>query len=176
MGELWPTSTHPHPIPPAHFPGMLVHPCHSQTPRCHPRPHPPPTWNSISTGFKISPIPRYQHPIASFSLPHPYFAFFSPSGTCEHLGDQSHRAGWKLQYFIYFHRDLSTPEMSMDSSQVGVAFFFFFLTYFLSLYIDELWFNCLAILILDHSSPPLCTRRHVEQNLNRYFLFQIYLD
>ena len=37
--------------------------------------------------------------------------------------DESQSAGWKLQYFIYFHRDLSTPAMSMDISQVGVALF-----------------------------------------------------
>ena len=37
--------------------------------------------------------------------------------------DESHSAGWKLQKFIYFHHDLSTPMMSTDSSQVGVALF-----------------------------------------------------
>ena len=37
--------------------------------------------------------------------------------------DESHSAGWKLQQFIYFHHDPSTPAMSTDSSQVGVAFF-----------------------------------------------------
>ena len=39
------------------------------------------------------------------------------------LGDESHSAGWKLQLFIHFHRDLSTKAMSTDSSQVGVALF-----------------------------------------------------
>ena len=37
--------------------------------------------------------------------------------------DESHSAGRKLQYFIYFHCDLSTPLMSTDSSQVGVVLF-----------------------------------------------------
>jgi len=37
--------------------------------------------------------------------------------------DESHSAGWKLQYFIFFHHDLSTPAMSTDSIQVGVALF-----------------------------------------------------
>ena len=37
--------------------------------------------------------------------------------------DENHSAGWKVQYFIYFHRDLSTPAMSTDASQVGVAIF-----------------------------------------------------
>ena len=37
--------------------------------------------------------------------------------------DESHSAGWKLQLLIYFHCDLSTPAMSIDSSQVGVALF-----------------------------------------------------
>ena len=36
--------------------------------------------------------------------------------------DESHSSGWKLQ-FNYFHCDLSTPAMSTDSSQVGVALF-----------------------------------------------------
>ena len=37
--------------------------------------------------------------------------------------DESNSAGWKLQKFIYFHRDLSAPVMSTDMSQVGVAHF-----------------------------------------------------
>ena len=37
--------------------------------------------------------------------------------------DESHSAGWKLQYFIYFYCDQSTPAMSTDSSQVDVALF-----------------------------------------------------
>ena len=40
---------------------------------------PPPTTSAanigISTGFEILPIPRYQHPITSPDLPHPYFQF-----------------------------------------------------------------------------------------------------
>ena len=36
--------------------------------------------------------------------------------------DEGHCADWKLQYFIIFHRDLRTSEMS-DSSQVGVPLF-----------------------------------------------------
>ena len=36
---------------------------------------PPPIWNGISTSFEIPPSPRYQHPIPSLSLPHPYFPF-----------------------------------------------------------------------------------------------------
>ena len=40
----------------------------------------------------------------------------------EDSADESHSAGWKLQLFIYFHRDLSTPATS-DNSQVGVALF-----------------------------------------------------
>ena len=39
---------------------------------------PPPTLNGVSTGFEIPPIPRYQHPITSPDLPHPYFPFFPP--------------------------------------------------------------------------------------------------
>ena len=73
--ELWPIGTHPYLIPSDPFPGMLVCPCHSQTPRCHPCPCLPPIWNSTSTRFKILLIPRYQHPISSLSLPHPYFPF-----------------------------------------------------------------------------------------------------
>ena len=73
--ELWPTGTHLHPVPAALFPGMLVPPCHSQTPGCHPRPRPLITRNSISTRFKNPPISRYQRPIASLGLSHPYFQF-----------------------------------------------------------------------------------------------------
>ena len=40
-------------------------------------------------------------------------------------------AGWKLQYFIYFHCDLSSPAMSTDSSQV-LLFNIFFLSFYLS--------------------------------------------
>ena len=39
------------------------------------------------------------------------------------IADESHSAGWKLQQFIYYHRDLPTPAMSTDSSQVGVVHF-----------------------------------------------------
>jgi len=31
----------------------------------------------VGTGFEIPPIPRYQHPITSLRLPHPYFPFSS---------------------------------------------------------------------------------------------------
>ena len=44
-------------------------------------------------------------------------------GQSSSQADESHSDGWKLQYFIYFHRDLSTPAMSTDSSQLGVALF-----------------------------------------------------
>ena len=37
--------------------------------------------------------------------------------------DESHNVGWKLQQFIYFHRDISTPAMSIDSNQVGDTLF-----------------------------------------------------
>ena len=47
--------------------------------------------------------------------------------------DESHSADWKLQYFIYFHRDLSTPAMSTDSSQVDVLSFLLFNTFFIIL-------------------------------------------
>ena len=30
---------------------------------------------ALSTGFEIPPIPRYQHPITSTGLPHPYIQF-----------------------------------------------------------------------------------------------------
>ena len=45
--------------------------------------------------------------------------------------DESHSTMRKLRKFIYFHRDLSAPAMSTDSSQVGVALSFI-LTYFIS--------------------------------------------
>ena len=37
--------------------------------------------------------------------------------------NEGHSAGRKLQYFIFFYRNLRTPMMSTDSSQVGVALF-----------------------------------------------------
>ena len=37
--------------------------------------------------------------------------------------DEGHSAGWKLQYFIFFHYNPRTTMMSTDSSQVGVALF-----------------------------------------------------
>ena len=40
-----------------------------------------------------------------------------------YTADESRSAGWKLQIFIYFHRDLSAPAMSTNMSQVGVALF-----------------------------------------------------
>ena len=74
--ELWPTDTHPHPIPSAPFSGMLVHPYHSQTPRYHSQLYLLPIWNGISTCTSILTVSRYQHPITSLGFPHPYFPFF----------------------------------------------------------------------------------------------------
>ena len=37
--------------------------------------------------------------------------------------DESHSAGWKLQFIILFHRHLCTPAMSTNNSQLGVALF-----------------------------------------------------
>jgi hypothetical protein len=37
--------------------------------------------------------------------------------------DEGRSTGWKLQYFIFFHRNPRTPTMYTDSSQVGVALF-----------------------------------------------------
>ena len=79
--ELWPTGTHPHAIPPAHFPGMLVRPHHTQTSWYYPRPRPPPTWNGVSTSFKIPPIPGYQYPMTSLDLP-TLTSCPTPSSTC----------------------------------------------------------------------------------------------
>ena len=39
------------------------------------------------------------------------------------LTSEGHSAGWTLLHLIYFHRDLLTPAMSTDSSQVGVTLF-----------------------------------------------------
>ena len=73
-------------------------------------------------GYQIA-IPRYQHPITSLGLPHPYLTFSSlaaPANFCQSSSsaDEGHSAGWNLQYFIYFHLDLSTPVMSVNTSQV----------------------------------------------------------
>jgi hypothetical protein len=38
-------------------------------------------------------------------------------------GDEGRSAGWKLQYFIFFHCNPQAPAMSADSSQVGVVLF-----------------------------------------------------
>jgi hypothetical protein len=104
--KLWPTGTHPHPIPPVPFPGMLVHPCQSQTPRCHPRPCLPPIWNCISMRFKISPITGF--PITSLGIPHHYFPYFplaAPANTLISLPLQQMKATVlsESSYFINFH-------------------------------------------------------------------------
>ena len=44
--------------------------------------------------------------------------------------DEDHSAGWKLQFFIYFHRNLSAPVMSTDNSQGRCRSLSFLLTYF----------------------------------------------
>ena len=51
------------------------------TPRYHPRPCPPPTWNCVSTHFRIPPIPGYLRPITSLDLPS-LTSRPSPSVTC----------------------------------------------------------------------------------------------
>ena len=37
--------------------------------------------------------------------------------------DESHSAGWKLQKYVHFHRDLFAPAMPTDMIQVCVALF-----------------------------------------------------
>ena len=84
-----------------------------------PRPHLPPIWNGISTCSKISPIPWYQHSIASLGpsppLLLPVSPLAAPANTLFSLLLQLMKAivfAERSCYFFIFHRTLSVPAMS----------------------------------------------------------------
>ena len=125
--KLRPTSTYAHPIPSAHFPGMLVHACHSQTPWCHP--------DHVCRQFEMAyqlvhqardslPVSTSDNLIWSSPLLLPFLPLAPPANTLVSLCLQLIKATVLTECSVLsFQRALSATVMSTDVSQVGVALF-----------------------------------------------------
>ena len=71
-------------------------------------------------------IPWYQHPITSLDLPHPYFPFFplaAPANTGVSLPLQLMKATVLAESYNISFSIVTSPAMSTDIDQVGVALF-----------------------------------------------------
>ena len=119
--NLWPTSTHPHPIQSAPSPGMLVGPCHSQTPWCNP--------NHVCRQFEMAYqllLQSWQSPGINIWNPHSASpiptSLLPPSGTCKRYGqsistaDESHSIGWMLPVFMSSPWSFDTKQIVSHSS------------------------------------------------------------
>ena len=166
--ELWPTGTHPHPIPSAPFSGMLVHLCHSQTPWCHPQPCQLAIWNGISTCISIPTVSCYQHMVIPLGLPHPYFPFPSlaaPANTLVSL--QLIKATVLAEsslYFIFSPGSLQYNDAYRHESSRCHTLPFFLTDYFTN-YTKE------TFLAKKMAKTPI----KQQNELNQYFKFSVWI-